>query len=147
MTSENSILIKKFLFDSCKLKINENHILGCDLTTGTCKTHPDIPIDSSALSAGMKVILGVVAVVTILVILPALYAMYNMRLENRQRNARIKSQLDLDRMTQRTYLGEINRIHYSLHYLCLATDKRKRSFSKHFPLALLIIFMFNANFC
>lgn len=92
-----------------QISINTS-ILGCDLTTGTCKKQPDELVESEALSAGMKVILGVVAVVTLLVILPALYAMYNMRIEHRQRNARIRSQLELDRMTQQTYLGEQNRI-------------------------------------
>jgi len=58
------------------------------------------------LTTARKVLIAVVGSIVFVVILPALYAMHNMRIEHKQRNERIKSHMQLERMTHAAYLGE-----------------------------------------
>lgn len=112
-TSGESMILVKVVgcligteFNLMKFGIPFSLMSGCDVTTGECKTVPDTSEDDAGLSLGTKVMIGVVAGITLLVVLPALYAMYNMRIENRQRNARLRSHMELERMTQQAYIGK-----------------------------------------
>ncbi|KAF6030331.1 hypothetical protein EB796_011316 [Bugula neritina] len=87
------------------LDCSQENCIGCDLTTGTCLTVPEEQEEEVFLTTARKVLIAVVGSIVFVVILPALYAMHNMRIEHKQRNERIKSHMQLERMTHAAYLA------------------------------------------
>lgn len=75
------------------------------MKTGQCKIEADSLVADDGLKVGVKVMIGVLCGITLLVVLPAIYAMHSMRVDNLNRNARLRSHMELQRMTQQAYMG------------------------------------------
>lgn len=72
-----------------------------------CLSAPDSAGEGTEWKTSTKVIIGVISGLVVVVILPSLYAMYNMKLENAQRNRRLKNHIEQERRTHAAYLGKV----------------------------------------